>query len=266
MSANANDMTKLINKIERRLGLIPITPHLPKEFNKEAWAETIKIETLPTFSRYFPNKILYACNKDTVISKNGWYYLRDDVIGNNIVLGVADIDWDSMGSDNLSLNNLAAYGYPETYGYSYYGMSSVLMDQAIGLALNANINSLFTNANTIYVETDEGNPMRFRLASISGQDYKMKNFLINVLLEHKDLVTISPTKMNTFEALATADVANFLYENLKYYDGLETIFATIDLKLNDLSQKGANRDQIIDKLENSYVSAANINQPLMVVN
>ena len=266
MSANANDMTKLVNKIERRLGLIPITPHLPKEFNKEAWVETIKLDTMPTFSRYFPNKIPYPCTPDTVIQRDGWYYLRDDVIGNNVVLGVTDIDWKAMGTNNLSVSSLASYGYPETYGYSYYGMSSVLMDQAMGLALNANLNSLFTAANTIYVETDDGNPMRFRLSSISGQDYKLNIFVVNVLIEHKDLITISPTKMNTFEAFATADVASFLYENLKYYDGLETIFATIDLKLNDLTSKGSNRDQIIDKLENSYVSAANINQPLLIVN
>ena len=199
MSANANDMTRLVNKIERRLGLIPITPHLPKEFSKEQWAENIKEDVLPVFSRFFPNKIPYICNDDTVIQKDGWYYLKDDVIGNNKVLGVTDIDWNSMGKDNLSLANLASYGYHETFGYSYYGMSSVLSDQAMGLALNANMNSLFTAANTIYVETDEGNPNRFRISSISGHDYKLRTFVINVLIEHKDLITISPTKMNITE-------------------------------------------------------------------
>ena len=46
MSANANDMTLLLKKIERRLGLIPITPHLPKEFQREAWADTVKTDTV----------------------------------------------------------------------------------------------------------------------------------------------------------------------------------------------------------------------------
>ena len=266
MSANANDMTRLVNKIERRLGLIPITPHLPKEFSKEQWAENIKEDVLPVFSRFFPNKIPYICNDDTVTQKDGWYYLRDDIIGNNRVLGVTDIDWTSMGKDNLSLANLASYGYPETFGYSYYGMSSVLSDQAMGLALNANMNSLFQAANTIYVETDEGNPNRFRITSISGHDYKLRTFVINVLIEHKDLITISPTKMNVFESLAMAYIADFLYKNLQHYDGLETVYATIDLKISELSNVGGTYDQIIEKLEQSYVSASNINQPLLVVN
>ena len=266
MSANANDMTRLVNKIERRLGLIPITPHLPKEFSKEQWAENIKEDVLPVFSRFFHNKIPYICNDDTVTQKDGWYYLRDDIIGNNRVLGVTDIDWTSMGKDNLSLANLASYGYPETFGYSYYGMSSVLSDQAMGLALNANMNSLFQAANTIYVETDDGNPNRFRITSISGHDYKLRTFVINVLIEHKDLITISPTKMNVFESLALAYIADFLYKNLQHYDGLETVYATIDLKISELSNEGSTYDQIIEKLEQSYVSASNINQPLLVIN
>ena len=53
----ANDMTLLLNKLERRLGLIPLTKHLPEEYNKEAWANLIQTDTLVTFSRYFPNKV-----------------------------------------------------------------------------------------------------------------------------------------------------------------------------------------------------------------
>lgn len=266
MSANSNDMSRLVNKIERRLGLIPITPHLPEQFSKDKWGEYIKEDVFPVFSRFFPNKIKYVCNPTTITKKDGWYYLRDDIIGNNKVLGITDLDWASMGNNNLSLANLAAYGYPETYGYSYYGMSSVLSDQAMGLALNANMNSLYTAANTIYVETDDGNPHKFRLGSISGHDYNLNTFVINVLVEHKDLITISPTKMNTFESLAMAYIADFLYKNLQHYDGLETVFATIDLKINELSSIGSTYEQIIEKLEQSYVSASNINQPLLVVN
>lgn len=266
MSANANDMTLLLKKIERRLGLIPITPHLPKEFQREAWANIIRDDTMVTFSRFFPNKIRYVCREgDTVVAKEGWYYLKDEIIGNNKVLGVADLNWTDIGANNLSLTSLAAYGYPETYGYAYYGTASVLSDQMTGLMMNANMNSLFSAANTIYLETDEGNPMRFRLSALSGRKYNLKCFVINVLIEHKDLATISPTKMNTFEALAQADVANFLYSNLKYYDGLETIYATVDLKLNDLSSEASKRDNIIEDLKNAYVTFSNVNEPLIMV-
>lgn len=267
MSANANDMTLLLKKIERRLGLIPITPHLPKEFQREAWADIIRDDTMITFSRFFPNRIKYVCIEgDTVIRKDGWYYLKDDIIGNNKVLGVTDLNWVDLGANNLSLASLASYGYPETYGEAYYGSASVLSDQMTGLMLNANINSMFSAGNSIYLETDEGNPMRFKVSAISGRNYNLKTFTVNVLIEHKDLATISPTKMNTFEALAQADVANFLYSNLKYYDGLETIYATVDLKLNDLSSEASKRDTIIEDLRNAYVTFSNVNEPLIMVN
>jgi hypothetical protein len=71
--------------------------------------------------------------------------------------------------------------------------------------------------------------------------------------------------MNTFEALAQADIAGFLYNNLKYFDGLETIYAQIDLKMGDLQNEAQKRDQIIETLQNSYVSYSNQVQPLIVV-
>jgi hypothetical protein len=54
MAGPVNDIAKLLDKIERRLGLTTLVPHLPKEFGKDAWASVIEDDTLVTFSRYFP--------------------------------------------------------------------------------------------------------------------------------------------------------------------------------------------------------------------
>jgi hypothetical protein len=70
--------------------------------------------------------------------------------------------------------------------------------------------------------------------------------------------------METFEALAQADVANFLQKNLRYVDGLETVYVNIDLKLGELEQEAGKRDNIIDEMKNSYVSAANDNIPYIL--
>ena len=114
------------------------------------------------------------------------------------------------------------------------------------------------------VEQDGDIPNKFRIVGYSGQNYKIDNFSIYVLLEHKDLSTISPTKMNIFEDLARADVATLLC-NLKYYDGFETIFATIDLKINDLETEAGKRDEIIQKLDDAHVTFSNTNQPMILV-
>ena len=67
--------------------------------------------------------------------------------------------------------------------------------------------------------------------------------------------------MEVFESLAISDVANYLYQILKYYDGLETAFVNIDLKINELNDVANKRDNVIDELKNSYVSTSNQNIP-----
>lgn len=266
MTSLSNDMSRLLNKLERQLRVTAIYKNFPEEIQKPRWATVIKEDTLPTFSRYFGNRMRYVVNDQTVTKKNGWYYLRDEIIGNNKVLGVTDIDWGTLGNNDGSISSIAAWGYPDAYSYaSGYGTSSVLSDQLTAYAMNADINSLFSNGAGVYIETDEGHPNMFKVTGYSGQDFNLKTFVIFVILEHKDLSTISPTKMEIFEALARADVANYLYGFLKYYDGLETIFANVDLKIGDLESEANKRDEIITKLDEAHVSASNMSMPLMVV-
>ena len=69
--------------------------------------------------------------------------------------------------------------------------------------------------------------------------------------------------METFEELAESDVARFLYENLKHYDGLETAYVNIDIKLSDFENKASKRDDIIQRLDDAHVSFSNKNQPMI---
>jgi hypothetical protein len=94
-------------------------------------------------------------------------------------------------------------------------------------------------------------------------DVNLASFVVDLLVEHSNLQTISPTKMETFESLAQADVARFLYMNLRYYDNLDTIYINIDLKLSELEQEGNKRDQIIDDIKNAYTLAASDTTPLI---
>ena len=88
---------------------------------------------------------------------------------------------------------------------------------------------------------------------------------IDLFLKHDpSLQTIEPTKMETFEKLAIADVATFLYSNLKYFDQLETVYGTVDLKLDFLREKAEMRDELVRYLEDNYVSAANMNMPAFI--
>lgn len=256
----SNDMTLLINKIERRLGLIPITPHLPESLNKEAWAQTIMEDTMVTFSRYFPRRVQFVVNEDTCHkvkeNKKIYYLIKDEFLNGVKLLGVQDIDWVDNSMDNISIAQTAGYGY---YIPNYGGIDSTY-NAFMGMQTAADVASLYNN--NIFVEFEY--PNKIRICRAGGVDVNLKSYVVNLLVQHSNLSTISPTKMETFEALAQADVANLLWMNLRYVDNLDTIFINVDIKLSDIEQQANRRAEIIDDIKQSYVSASNDNIPYIM--
>lgn len=249
-----NEMERLLNKIERRLGTKPL--NLPDQIKKSTWKDIIIEDTLPTFSRYFPNIIRHRIDTSKC-DKNGYFYIDSGLPDNIRILGIRDISWDEFGSEGSAYQQNLGYGAYDFFG-STYGVEDVM-----SLQMRADMTSLFNNG--IYIDFIP--PNKVKLVSTTGANVSqtMTNFPIDLLIEHHpSLSTISPMKMETFEALAMSDVATYLYEYLKHFDGLETVFANVDLKLDSIKEKADNRENIIQKLEDGYVSAANDNQPLMM--
>jgi hypothetical protein len=175
------------------------------------------------------------------------------------VLGVRDLDWESMGCEAITYQDMVGAGmvdlFAQSTGFSYEDIASIQM--------HADFNSLFNNK--IYVEFKAPNrfAIRGRMDTDLGKGFR--KFTVLLLIKHADsLTTIPPTKMEIFERLATADVANYLYNNLKYYDGLQTVYANIELKLDDIKQKADERDNIIQEIKDSYVSASNDYSPMIL--
>ena len=251
MAGYANNMTNLLNKIERRLGTKPL--NLPEDISKDKWADIIKEDTLVTFSRYYPHAFKYQLGPED--KKDGYYYLDEDKVGGAKILGLRDISWEDFATDSLGIQENAGYGIYDFLG-SNYGMEDIALIQ-----MRADHMSLFNNG--IYPVFEP--PNRIRLQSATSFDVAgMSKFHVWILLEHNpNLTTISPTQMETFESLAQADIAQFLYRYLKYYDQLQTVYATIDLKLQDLETEANKRDEVINYIKESYVSASNANQPLI---
>lgn len=256
--ANANDMTLLLNKINRRLGMEPLLPHLPEYCKMDKWGEVVQQDTLVTFSRYYPNKLRMIINDDTCYKKkeNGttWYYIKDEILKDTKLLGVEDIDWQDYTTNNSSLGATSLGG---GYYYPSYACPLATFESIVGLQLNADFSSLYNRGIVIDFEY----PNRFALKGMGNTDYDLNSFVLMLLVEHRSLSTISPTMMETFEDLAQADIANYLYKNLRYFDGLETAYISIDLKLSELQDEANKRDNVIDTLKDSYVSTSNSNIP-----
>ena len=255
--AFSNNMSNLLKKIENRLGVKPLM--LPDEIKKETWAkEVIEPDTLVTYSRYFPRQFKYEINPyEHPKDKDGWYILDEMNISPDAqILGVKDISWEDFAEDSLTYQQNMGLGV-----YDYVANSFGVTDVAL-MQMRADHMSLFNNG--IYVETEPPNKVRLKSSTGADLSRSVGKFRVMLLLKHRsDLTTIPPTQMETFEALAQADVAQYLYRYLVHYDQLETVYAQIDLKLQDLETEAGKREDILNTIKESYVSAANANQPIM---
>ena len=252
-----NNMSNLLNKIENRLGLKPL--NLPDDIAKDKWADEVIInDTFVTFSRYFPRQFNYVIDPKTHPKKDGYYILDEEFIGSSArILGIRDISWQDFTQDSLT--------YQQNMGLGVYDfISNGFSVSDVPLAqMRADHMSLFNNG--IYPIFEP--PNKLRLESVTSRDVStgLGKFHILIFLEHgHDLTTIMPTQMDIFEALAQADVAMFLYRYLAHYDGLSTVYTQIDLKLSDLEQEASKREEIMNTIKESYVSAANKNQPMII--
>lgn len=255
----ANNMSVLLNKIEMKLGLKAI--NLPDDIAKNTWADPesgpIALLTIPDFSNLYPAKItVYLDNAP----KRGRHYILDEASGipeGTKIIGVRDINWEGYQNSGAStLNN--GYGMYALY-QDNYGVEDLMMQSAI-----THIGSAFSTANSIFVEFVE--PNLIMLKSVTGADISKYsiNYPIDIFIEHPlNLSTIPVSQMKAFTDLATADVASYLYEYLKYWDGLPTLFSDVDLKLDSLRAYGDGRDAIYADLDDKHVTAANANQPLI---
>ena len=252
-----NRMTDLLDLIERRLGTRQL--NLPKTLSKDVWAdEVIEKDTLRTFSRFFPHKIPYTLTEDR---KKGPYYLIDEKLCNSVeILGCGDIDW------KLLSKTAPAWGWggPGAYFtmFDFFSNSMNLDDIAQYQMLTDHVSMLKTS---LYVEFQPPNMVRLESALSNNMTQYLKAIPLNLFVCHsKNLMTIPVTQMESFEQLALCDVGIFLYNNLKYYQNVETVFATTDLNLDVLQDYSNRRDDIITTLRDSYVSAGNRNQPILI--
>lgn len=242
---SGNQMALLLNKIERRLGL-SVLP-LPDAIAKNTWHTVIEEDTIPTFSRYFPYKITVII--DNSCEKDGFYFIDKDIPEGCKILGVKDVDWQSYRCDPRYDQHGIGFTRYDFMGYDY-APDSVALAQAA-----ADFTSLFNLG--IYPEFLY--PNKIKLVSVRGTPVsRYRPFPLQVFIEHPaNLMTISPTMMETFEKLAQADIATMLYQQLKYYDNAETVYANLDLKLDDLRSWSEKREDIVRELDEAHVSTAN---------
>lgn len=259
--AHANEITKLLNKISRRLQIEMLEPYLNKTelFNRNKWYEAIQEDSLPTFSRSFPYHFKLLVNNETCDTKkdesgNLWYYIKEEVLQGTKLLGMQDIDWTDHSQFNASLGRGVTMNYwPGANICPVEALNSV-----VSLQMNADLASLYNRG--IYIDFQY--PDRFRLVGFGNVSYQLDRFVVILLVEHSNISTISPTKMDIFEELCCCDVANKLL-GIKYIDEIETVFANINLKTDELRNIAEKRESVVEKIREASVSTANDQAPII---
>lgn len=252
-------MSVLLNKIEMKLGTKAI--NLPSDIAKNTWGDPetgpISLMTIPDFSHLYPAKITVSLDN---AAKKGRYYILDECVGiseGTKIIGVRDVNWE--GYENNASNVLnQGYGMYSLY-QDNYSVEDMMMQGAVN-----NLMSAFSTANSIFVDFKE--PNLICLKSVTGADISRYavQYPVDIFIEHPlNLSTIPVSQMYWFTKLALCDVASYLYEYLKYYDGIQTLFADVDLKLDSIKSIADERESVYQTLDDQHVSAANANQPLM---
>jgi hypothetical protein len=193
----------------------------------------------------------------SIRTKDGYCYIDTNLPDNIEVLGVRDLDWEEFSNDSFVQQQSSGFGVYDMLANGY-GIEDTMLMQ-----MRADTLSMYNNG--FYVDFKP--PNMIKIVSVTGADVvkSMRTYPVLLYIKHaNNLMTISPTKMETFERLATADVATFLYEYLKHYDGLETVFANVNLQLDTISSKAQERNDVIEEMKNAYVGSANDYAPLIM--
>jgi len=250
-NTNTDQMTILLNRIERRLGL-SVMP-LPDNLKKDEWAHIIMEDTIPVFSQYFPYQITTVVTPEP--KKDGWFFIDQNLPEGTRILGVRDVDFQAYRSDP----RFDRYGI--TIGAQDWLSREYCTDDIALQTVGADLLSLFNLG--IYVEFNAPNHIKL----VSANNFPISQyrpFPLMILIQHPGLWTISPTMMETFTRLAMADVATAIYQVLKYYDNMDTAYANLSLQLDTLAEVSNSRSDIIRELDEAHVSTANEYSPIIM--
>ena len=251
LGKNNNQMTMLCNTIERQLGTSMLP--LPDNIKKDTWPQIIMEDTIPQFSEFYPYGMTIVVEPHIV--KDGFVFIDQTVPEGTRILGYRDIDWVAYRSDS----RFDRYGInldAQTWMTRQYALDDIALS-----AVGADMISLFDLG--IFIEYTP--PNKIRLVSVNGNPVsQFRPFPLVLLVEHPGLWTISPTMMTQFRNLAKSDVATAIYETMKFFDNLDTVYGSLQLQMDTIQDWKSRRDDIVRELKEAAVSTANEYQPIMM--
>lgn len=229
----------LIRRIKRDIGIYGIA--LPIENVDQYIMEILEDTTVPVFSNYCPTVETVQIDihdlekQPRIASACDLYVIPDSLLVGRELLYVLDVKYDE------------SY-LRESYHPTYFGGDEglgLLGDMMIG-NVSKNITDTIINSITFKYE--------FPRKLYIFDSLMSSKIMLELGFQHdKNLQSISPTQAESFFKLALLDVKAGLYNTIKHYDGLETAYGRIELKIDDWQSAPSDRKDLLAEWDETYL-------------
>ena len=229
--------SKLLKRIKRELGITAFT--LPFENPDQEFMEIIQDTTLSTFSECYPyvqDVIMDIDNAETLYNtyQESLFIIPEMLLQGREILYIMDIE-----------------PYNNKFQGSYFPASSIInnspgiyedmMMGQVGADLISSITPVFT--------WEFVRPNKIKTYNLSSFSTLMK---IKIGFKHyNNLSTIGTGQEESFFQLAKLDIKTFLYNNLKHFDKIDTVYGTIDLHIEDWANAENDRTDMANRMKES---------------
>jgi hypothetical protein len=222
--------TSLLRYLKRKLG----ASHRPLPLNDKDILDIVMEESIYTFSKYYPLMWGFDIDpiKDKVPGKEGVYFIRSKETEGVELLGVAKV----------------------FRGETMYNTRRIFMDSA-GNAANVQMLTDLLSFTDI-PDTFEFIPPN--KVEVFPKFIDSRGFMVVGKIVHpKHFGTIPLSLREEFFKLAEYDVKDSLWQILKRMGNMNTAFATLDLKLEDLEQAEDRKKELLDDWDTKFIREAN---------
>jgi len=222
--------TEVLRYIERRLGY----KFMDLEIDPKEIIETIQMETLPTFSKFFPYIVnVYVNDLDKVTGYTNRWHMKTpndvEIININRVVGLDLINDVSLNTGNDGM----MFGTPRA--------GTATMGNPIDNQAMADIYSLQRNPTLYHFYHPD-------IIEISPNYTSMQTYQVILNCVHDKSFTTIPVNMREwFLKLALIDAADTILPLRNRFQSIQTTYGSIELLVDQLQELSGQRDELMDK-------------------
>lgn len=229
----ALNLSYVLQYIKRMLG----ASHRPLPIGDDEIIDIIKMESLYTFSNFYPYQFNISLTQNNIVKgEQGVYYLDGQGLE---ILGVSKV----FRREPTDL------GY---YGTGYYGSQTIMSPVEV---LSAQISTDLTSMGQVPYTFNFIPPNRVELFPKNIID---EDIIVTVKALHPEHLTTIPVSFREpFLKLCLLDVKISLWKILNQYNDMTTAVGNFNLRIEDYENAESERTELLEKMTTNYMKEAN---------